>query len=134
MRKRIYLIILSVCISVSALFLLNMERSLEVPPIGYTEPAGTGFTESCVYWCVGYGTHDCKCMPDTVGSCVPNQNGANGEDVTISFDIPVKPWPWESTICVRYAVATRDAEGNRGQLVFPDDDGGWVFIDDGMKR
>lgn len=100
-----------------SLILFPISAWGEQMPVSYTEPSGTGFTETCVYACVQYNASACKCVPIAVTVCTQNQNGATAETINASWDIPIKDG--QLPACVNYGVRSRDAERNESALVTP---------------
>jgi hypothetical protein len=101
-----------------AIFLLPALVFAESIQVNYTEPAGTGFTDACVYACVQYNTSVCTCLPNALRGCKTNQNGATAEATNFSFIVPIKDG--QLPVCVNYAVTTKDsATGNESALVLP---------------
>lgn len=97
--------------------LLPVMVQAESVEVDYTEPAGTGFTESCVYSCVQYNTDVCTCVPQAIRVCTDNQTTGTAVAIEVFFNVPIKDG--QLPACVNVGVRTKDAEGNESVLVAP---------------
>lgn len=93
------------------LALLPMMAYAETVEITYTEPAGTAFASTCVYYCRQNNTNTCTCKDIGGGPvCTANQNGTTAEAISAFLTIPIRAD--QTPVCVNYTVTTKDSTGN----------------------
>jgi len=101
------------------LFILLMFLAIgaygEPVEVDYTEPAGTGFTQTCVYSCVQHNTSICNCTPKDRQVCTDNQTTGTAVAIEVFINIPLRDG--QLPACANVGVTTRDSGGNESALV-----------------